>query len=89
MNWDIFWYQICGQSLVSPSELNTASMHAVSWKRKYLLTNNSIIRDPPQDFDAQGESTLTTRFSALDTIKREEFEQRNVLKFLNNSLRAK
>ena len=44
---------------------------------------------PPQDFDAQGESTLTTRFSALDTIKREEFEQRNVLKFLNNSFRAK
>ena len=36
-----------------------------------------------------GESTLTTRFSALDTIKREEFEQRNVLKFLNNSFRAK
>ena len=29
------------------------------------------------------------RFSALDTIKREEFEQRNVLKFLNNSFRAK
>ena len=55
---------------------------------------------PPQDFNAQGESTLTTRFhkfrefiltrvSTLETIKLEEVEQKSVEKLLNNSLRAK
>ena len=87
MNWEPdFW----GQSLLSPWQPNIAYMHAVSWKRKHLLINNSIIRDPPQDFNAQGESTLTThfhletkesiltRFSTLETIKREEVEQKRV-----------
>ena len=92
-----FW----GQSLFSPWQPNTAFLHVVSWKRKHSLKNNSIICDPPQDFDAQGESTLTTsfhfkakeflltRFSTLEAIKREEVEQKSVLKFVNNSLRAK
>ena len=98
MNWEP---DICrGQSLLSPWQPNIAYMHAVSWKRKHLLTNNSIICDPPQDFNAQGEGTLTTRFhkfqefiltrvSTLKTIKREEVEQKSVEKLLNNSLRAK
>jgi len=60
-----------------------------------------MIYDPQQDFDAQGESTLTTRFhlktkefiltrfSTFETIKSEEVEHKSVLKFLSNSLRAK
>ena len=60
-----------------------------------------MICDPKQDFDAQGESTLTTRFhfktkefiltrfSTFETIKSEEVEHKSVLKFLNNSLCAK
>ena len=60
-----------------------------------------MICDPQQDFDAQGESTLTTRFhfktkefiltrfSTFETIKSDEVEHKSVLKFLNNSLRAK
>ena len=60
-----------------------------------------MICDPQQDFDSQGESTLTTRFhfktkefiltrfSTFETIKSEEVEQKSVLKFLNNSLCAK
>ena len=99
MNWEP---DICrGQSLLSPWQPNIAYMHAVSWKRKHLLTNNSIICDPPQDFNAQGEIKLMkrfhlktkefilTRFSTLETIKREEVEQKSVEKLLNNSLRAK
>ena len=57
-----------------------------------------MICDPQQDFDSQGESTLTTRFHfktkeflltrfcTLETIKRDQGEQRSVL---NSSLRAK
>ena len=60
-----------------------------------------MICDPQQDVDAQGESSLTTRFhfktkelilirfSTFETIKSEEVEHKSVLKFLNNSLRAK
>ena len=60
-----------------------------------------MICDLQQDVDAQGESTLTTRFhfktkefilirfSTFETIKSEEVEHKSVLVFLNNSLRAK
>ena len=87
MNWEP---DFGGQSLLSPWQPNTAYMHAVSWKRKHLLTSNSIKCDPPQDFNAQGESTLTTRFhlkakefiltrfSTLKTIEREEVQQKSV-----------
>ena len=65
------------------------------------LKKDWMICDPHKDFDAQGESTLTThfhfktkefiwtRFSTFETIKSEEVEQNSVLKFLNNSLCAK
>ena len=39
------------------------------------------ICDPPQDFNAKGESTRTTRFH----FKTKEFEQKSVLKFSNKS----
>ena len=39
------------------------------------------ICDPPQDFNAKGESTRTTRFH----FKTKEFDQKSVLKFSNKS----
>ena len=60
-----------------------------------------MICDRQQDFDSQGESTLTTRFhfktkefiwtrfSTFETIKSEEVEHKIVLVILNNSLCAK
>ena len=65
------------------------------------LKKDLMICDPQQDFDSQGESTLTTRFhfktkefiwtrcSTFETIKSEEVERKSVWKFLNNSLHAK
>ena len=95
------WTEIYSDSrcLGPKSSLTMATQYGpqawVSWKRKYLSTNNSIIYDPSQDFDTQSESTLTThfhlkikefiltRFRTLETIKREEVEQ------TSNSLRSK
>ena len=56
-----------GQRFVSPSQPNTGYVHAVSWKRKHLLTNNSIIpaRKYAMKFEAifvykQAEKALTS-----------------------------
>ena len=78
------------------------SLHACSeLNAEAFINKQNIICDPPQDFNAQGEITLMkrfhlktkefilTRFSTLETIKREEVEQKSVEKLLNNSLRAK
>ena len=79
---------------------NTAFVNVVNWKQKHLLKKKTMICDPQQDFDTQGESTLTTRFhfktkefiwtrfSTFETIKSEEVEHKIVLVILNNSLCA-
>ena len=67
------------------------SLHAYSELKAEAFINKQLNHMwPPQDFNAQGESTLTTRFhlktkefiltrfSTFDTIKREEVEQKSV-----------
>ena len=102
MSWNIFWYQIFGAKVL-PHHGNLIQPSWMKWTESgsIYLKKDLMICDPQQDFDSQGESTLTTRFhfktkefiwtrcSTFETIKSEEVERKSVWKFLNNSLRAK